>query len=283
LQNLQSLLYRLITAVSGVGEGLAAERNLARGGLGQIVIGDDRLSAEERVDIYANMYFYRLLDALKEDFPATNRVLGDDAFHNLVTGYLIDHPPTEPSIFYCGRYLSSFLRDHPLSAEHRYLADLAALERATVEVFHGEDAPTLDADAMRAIPTDDWPSLKLRLHPAVQILDVKWRVAELLRAVEEQREWAPAGSGAVKIVVSRRDNRVRYRELEQVEYRTIDAVGEAADAGVTFAEICEIVANDSEGAEVEPVATLNHLLARWLGDGMFSGIFSGGLTGNLPR
>jgi hypothetical protein len=269
LKDLESLLYRLITAVSGVGEGLAAERNLPSGGLGEIVVGDDRLSAEGRVDIYANMYFYRLLDALKEDFPATLKVLGDDAFHNLVTGYLIEHPPTEPSIFYCGRHLSSFLRDHPLSAEHPYLADLAALERSTVEVFHGADADMLDADAMRATAPDEWPALMLHLHPAVQILDVKWRVAGLLRAVEENREWAPAEAGVAKILVSRRDRRVLYRELEPIEYRAIEMAG----VGITFAEICDVIAADADkfdAGDVDQVATLNRLLARWLSDGIFA-------------
>ena len=103
LKELESLLYRLITAPSGVAEGLAAERDLGAGGLDAIVLGDDRLSAEARVDIYANMYFYRILDALKEDFPATLAVLGDDNFHNLVTGYLLEYPPTEPSISHCGQ------------------------------------------------------------------------------------------------------------------------------------------------------------------------------------
>jgi hypothetical protein len=232
------------------------------------VLGDDRLSAEERVDIYANMYFYRLLDALKEDFPATRKVLGDNGFHNLVTGYLLEHPPTEPSIFYCGRYLSSFLRDHPLSADRPYLADLAALERSTVEVFHGPDADTLDADAMRAIPPAEWPALKLALHPAVQILDVKWRVAGLLRAVEENREWVPAEAGIAKIIVSRRNRRVLYRELEPIEYRAMEAAG----VGVTFAEICDVIAADADNSnagEVDSVATLNRLLARWLSDGIF--------------
>jgi hypothetical protein len=36
-----------------------------------LVDGDERLSAVERVDIYADAYFYRLLDCLAEDFPAT--------------------------------------------------------------------------------------------------------------------------------------------------------------------------------------------------------------------
>ena len=153
LKELESLLYRLITALSGVAEGLAAERDLGAGGLDAIVLGDDRLSAEARVDIYANMYFYRILDALKEDFPATLAVLGDDNFHNLVTGYLLEYPPTEPSISDCGRYLADYLRDHPMREAAPFVADLAKLERAVVEVFSGPDNAALEPDVLRATRT----------------------------------------------------------------------------------------------------------------------------------
>ncbi|HYL58111.1 MAG TPA: DNA-binding domain-containing protein [Candidatus Acidoferrales bacterium] len=263
LEQLEGLLYRLITAVSGVGEGLASERSLPAGGLGAIVLGDERLSPEARVDIYANMYFYRLLDVLKEDFPATHAVLGDDNFHNLATGYLIEYPPTEPSVYHLGRHLADFLRDHPMRENAPFIVDLAALERATVEVFQAADACALDAESMRAIPGERWPAMKLATHPAVQILSLEWRVAELLRAVEDHREWTPAQAGAASVIVWRRDSRVFYRELEPVECRAL----QAALGGATFAEICELVAADSD--QQDPIGEINRLLARWLSDSIF--------------
>ncbi len=263
LKQLERLLYRLVTAPSGVGEGLAAESGLPAGGLGAIVRGDDRLSAEQRVDIYANMYFYRLLDVLKEDFPATLSVLGEDEFHNLATGYLLEYPPTEPSVLFCGRHLSDFLREHALKKDAPYIADLAALERAMVEVFHGPDAPVLEADQLRAISAEKWPRLRLRTHPALQILKLKWRVVELLRAVEERHEWKPAEAGVVEVIVWRRSARVFYRELEKAEERAIAAAHE----GARFAKIGDLVAADRDATR-DPVAELNRLLARWLGDGI---------------
>ena len=260
LKKLQSLLYRLITAPSGVAEGLAPERDLGVGGLGAIVLGDARLAAEARVDIYANMYFYRLLDALKEDFPATLAVLGDDNFHNLVTGYILEHPPTEPSLYYCGRYLADYLRDHPMREDAPFIADLAQLERASVEVFHGADASLLEPDALRTIAPADWPSLVLGIHPSAQILALDWRVLDLLSAVEENRPWQPADQGAVKVLAWRRNARVFYRYLESVE---ADAL-EAASRGATFAEICDVVTAHDDIQD--PVAAINRMLARWLSD-----------------
>ena len=264
LKNLENLLYRLITAPSGVAEGLAAERDLDAAALGAIVLGDNRLSAEARVDIYANMYFYRLRDALKEDFPATLAVLGDENFHNLVTGYLLEYPPAEPSISYCGRYLPTWLRDHPLRDGAPFIADLAALERAIVEVFHGPDAAALEPDALRAIAPADWPSLKLRIDPSAQILALDWRVSDLLRAVEEHRPWTPAQRAAVKVLVWRRNARVFHRDLEPAEADALDA----ASRNATFAEICERVAANPDIND--PAAAMNKMLARWLSDGLLT-------------
>ena len=264
LKDLQALLYRLITAPSGVAEGLAGERELSARGLDTIVLGDDRLSSEARVDIYANMYFYRILDALKEDFPVTRAVVGDDHFHNVVTGYLIEYPPTQPSLYYCGRYLAEYLRGHPIRERAPFVADVAALERAIVEAFQGRDATALTADALRAIAPEDWPAMKLSVQPSAQTLPLEWRVSELVRAVEEDKQWQPAERGAVKVIVWRRDMHVFHREIEQIEADALEAVAR----GATFAEICDVVASHSEIAD--PVAEMNRMLARWLSDGLLA-------------
>jgi hypothetical protein len=254
------MLYRLITAVSGVAEGLAAEHDLSAGGLDAIVLGDDRLSSDARVDIYANMYFYRILDALKEDFPATLAVLGPESFHNLVTGYILEHPPTDTSITNSGDHLADYLRDHPLRERAPFIADLAKLERATVEVFLGPDAPALQPDALRAVAVEDWPGMKLKLHPSAQILALDWRVSDLLRAVEEDRPWNPAEQGAIKVLVWRTNARVAHRDLDPTEANAL----EAAQCTATFAEICDIVATTA--GNQDPVAAMNQLLFRWLTD-----------------
>jgi hypothetical protein len=260
LRQLESLLYRLITAPSGVAEGLAAERDLDPAALDAIVHGDERLSAEARVDIYANMYFYRILDALKEDFPGTLAVLGADNFHNLVTGYLLEYPPTEPSITHCGSHLAAYLRDHPLREDAPFIADLAKLERATVEVFLGPDAAPLKPEALRAVAVSDWPAMKLKLHPSAQILTLDWQVSDLLRAVEEHRPWNPPNQHAVRVLVWRANARVSYRDLDRAE---ADAL-EAASGTATLAEVCDIVATTT--ADQDPVAAMNQMLSRWLSD-----------------
>jgi len=261
LREVQTLLYRLITTPEGATR-LSNERDPAPEEGEGLVRGDQRLSAIERVNIYADAYFYRLLDCLYEEFPATFAVVGSDNFAALVRDYLLACPPTEPSIFYAGRYLDSFLRNHPLAKRWPFISELARLERAILDVFHAADTSTLSDEAMRAIPSEQWPAIKFETHPAVEILRNEWRVADVLCAVESGRGWSQPAHQKTAVLVWRQDAQVNYRDLEDMETKALALLSE----GASFAAICEAIAALATGSDQVPL--IGRLLARWLGDGI---------------
>ena len=53
---------------------------------------NSRLTAFERLEIYNRQYWFRVLDALAEDFPALRAVVGGRAFEKLSIQYLTAHP-----------------------------------------------------------------------------------------------------------------------------------------------------------------------------------------------
>ncbi len=269
LKSVQSLLRRLIVAPSGAADGLRAESDLPPGGLDAVIRGDERLSAIERLDIYAGMYFYRLLDCLKEDYPATLAVVGATNFHNLVTGYLLAYPPSHPSVLYAGHHLADFLASHPLRDEWPFLADLARFERALIDVFHGPDAPALEADELRAAAPTDWPALELEIHPASELLALQWDVAKIVRAVEEGGHWPLPEREATSIFVWRKNCRCYYREIDSIEVVAIQALS----GGVSMAALCARVA-DATPAE-DPAALVFDFLERWIADGILMAPSSG--------
>jgi hypothetical protein len=256
LTNLQTLLYSCIAGALG------ATRSSDVGILPHVIRGDERLSARPRIEIYADAYFYRLLDCLKEDFPATLAVVGESAFRDLVVSYLAQHPPTEPSVFYVGRHLAEFLQGHHLEERWPFLAELARLERVIIEVFHGPDAKALTADDMRSVAPADWPGLFIRTLPAFRMLYGAWRVDDVLRAVETGTEWREPKPGPVTLVVWRPGTQVYYRQSEQPERAAL----EVASRGADFAAICEAFASHLD--DKEPAAAINQVLARWLVDGL---------------
>jgi hypothetical protein len=97
LSELQTSLYQLITNPERA-KRIGNDGEPHSGHAEALICDDSRLSASERMTIYANAYFYRLLDCLYEEFPATSAVVGSDNFVALVRDYLSAWPPTEPSI-----------------------------------------------------------------------------------------------------------------------------------------------------------------------------------------
>ena len=122
LKELQNLLSKLIAAPLGGAQPNDEQEHSLRD-IELAVRGDQRLCAAERINIYANAYYCRLLECLIEEFPATLAVVGFDNFADVVRDYLVCESPTQPSIFYVGRHLAGFLRDHRLAQRWPFIAD----------------------------------------------------------------------------------------------------------------------------------------------------------------
>ena len=187
LRRTQELFWRLITAPEGIGAGLKELTHsgsigpekldlLFSGGSGDEATGP---SAADRLDIYANMYFYRLLDTLKEDYPSVRAAVGDDRFHNLVTDYLLQYPSSHPSLRYLGEHLQRFLSRYALGREYPYLADLARLEWDRVEMFDAADATPVSREDLARLPQDRAGQARFTLVPACRVRRFDHDVAAL--------------------------------------------------------------------------------------------------------
>ena len=260
LQAVQALLYDLITAPAGVLAGLGA-RGLPPDALDAVIVGDGRLDAAARLDIYANMYFFRILDVLREEFPRTAGTLGAERFHDLVTDYLLAARPAHPSLREAGARLPGFLRTHACAAARPWLAELAALERTHRQLFDGPDAAPLTLEALRALTPEAFSTLAVRLIPAHRLLVHAFQVSQAWETPEAE----PPG-GEETLLVWRRDARVHHRVVSGAEAVML----RRAVAPATLAELCEVFAGARAGApddEAALVAEAFQILARGVDDG----------------
>src|SRR5215510_9594225 len=101
----------------------------------KVVEGRGQLGPAARIDIYAQMYYARLLDVLRGDFPRVATVLGYEQFDAVVRAYLAQHPSTHPSLRYLAHCFPTFLKDRPEAELFPFLSDLAQLEWARLTVF----------------------------------------------------------------------------------------------------------------------------------------------------
>jgi len=267
----QRRIWRWLTAPSGVRTALAEEGDPDGAGLAALVRGDARCPALARLEIYANAYFQRVHDALAEDYAALAAALGAGWFHDLVTAYLLAHPPAHPSLRFAGSELARFLDADPGAAPFRrrfpFAADLARLEWALSFAFDAADAEPLQREDLAAIPLAGWEQLALAIHPSVQTLRLAWPVPALREAFDAHGAGlvrAPASPESCAVIVWRRGERVFFRSAEPLELDLL----EAARAGARFGALCERAAREI-GAAGAPARAAGWL-AGWVGAGLLA-------------
>jgi hypothetical protein len=266
----QQLLAQLIRAPENVERTLAVDRagggTLARA-LDAVVRSDARMSAADRLEVYANAYFQRILEALREDYAALAAALGDDHFHNLVTGYLLVFPSRFPSMRDVGGRLARFIEQREEGKDIRerfpWAGALARLEWALVEAFDAADCEAARREDYVGLAPERFAGLRFELQPGAQRLAFDWPVVGLRRRYEREVPLALAELAATL------QHALVWRHEERVFYRQVDAAEAAALEGLTrglhFAELCGIAA-EHVGEEAAPGHTAAWL-ARWLEDG----------------
>ena len=151
-----------------------------------LVVESEQTSAQVRLGIYADAYRLRLAEVLESDFPTLRSYVGAEAFRSVAGNYIEACPPRHFSIRYYGARLAGFLREHAAYRRSPQLAEMAEFDWALGTAFDAPDSSVVGVEAVAGIPAEAWPGLSLRLHPSTQILDLRWNVPVLRRAVEEQ-------------------------------------------------------------------------------------------------
>lgn len=269
LLRLQRRFFSLITAPQGVAPGLRALAGQDPGiaPLHGWIEASDEAEAIVRLDVYADMYFFRLLDALQQDYPKLASRVGAVNFHNLVTDYLLVHPSRYASIRHIGRHLSAFLQGHALTATWPGLPDLAQLEWARGEVFDAAPATPLQAAELATIPPESWAELRLGVIPAVRILDMQFPEDAVWLAIDrgEPPPQAAGDAAPFSMVVFRSGLVAYHRRAAEGEAAALRALR----AGSSFGELCAALEAE-HGEAAAPIAF--SLLGRWLEEGLLCSV-----------
>jgi len=252
LAETQALFYEILTGADPV----APER------IDACFAGTPDLPAVERVAIYADMYLWRLVEALRETFPKLVRHLGDERFAALAEDYLRRNPSEHHDVGQVGRRLPAFLREYPDPARPD-LADLAELEWARHRVFFAPPAAPVGPEAFAGLDPEAFTRTGLRLSPALEVLVLDHPAAPLWRALEDGVPPEPPSTGPSAVAVWRSGFDVFHAPLSLDEAVAL----EGARSGDSLAKICAAFAD-----RADPAAAAHQALSSWLAEGWVVGV-----------
>lgn len=193
------------------------------------------LTSFERLEIYNRQYWFRVIAAVSEDFPALHVVLGQEKFDSLVLAYLRENPSTSFSLRNLGARLPAWLASYPEPAgpQHALAVDIARLEWAYIEAFDGASVVPLGCDDFAGLGKDS----TLRLQPHLQLLDLQYPVDEVVLAVRKLTPEIDIVSNAISgrrqasdvalpevtrssiyLAVHRFEDSVYYRRIDREEF-----------------------------------------------------------------
>jgi hypothetical protein len=166
-----------------------------------------KLPSAERIAVYQRAYFSRLVECLRDDYPALAHALGADEFEASCLEFIEAHPPTSASLNYYGAPLADFCATWrgPHAA---FASELARLEWAVVECIHADAERSLDARELGAISEQQWTLARLIASPAAKLLATRYPVHAYYRAFLDGENPAPPALEASTIAVCRRGDRV---------------------------------------------------------------------------
>lgn len=285
LDALQRWFQTVITHASGVEEGIRARDaqeviQTTPSEVEKVIRRSSRLAAIERLSIYANAYYARLLECLGGCFPVLKQAMGDEVFHGFAFEYLQHYPSHSYTLDHLGEHFSRYLQEtRPDPQEDEtgwpdFLIDLATLEWAIDKIFDSpgcEGQPMLTPEKLLAFPAERFAEARLSPVPGFQLLTFRYPVSAYYGAVRHAAEGETVpipAPGTERIAVFRRDFVVRRYSLHEAQHALLQKIVDGATVGESIsAATAKMDVDDDSLAGV-----LQNWFRVWSAEGFFAAV-----------
>ncbi len=205
---------------------------------------NDRRTSFERLQIYNQQYWFRIMGSLSEDFPGLRNLLGERKFEKLAVAYLHECPSESFTMRNLGARLEAWLRKHRqfIAGVERMAIDMVRLEWANIDAFDALDLPAMAPADSGKVNGDT----VFRLQPHLHLLECAYPVDKMLFRMKELearsetvsnavlkfpqktriRRSAHLRPGKVYLAVYRLQGRVYFQRLTRDAFALLTALGE---------------------------------------------------------
>ena len=285
LNLIQSWFQAVITQAGGA-EGAISSPDaqqlipVAPGEAETVIRRSSRLTAIERLSIYSNGYYARLLECLDGCYPVLKKTLGDDVFDSFAIEYLQQYPSHSYTLDLLGEHFSRFLQETRPDGNSGdsdwpdFLIDLATLEWTIGRVFDGpgtEGHGLLTPEVLQSFPAEQFAEAHLLPVASLKLLCFKYPVSAYYTAVRRaaEHESVPVPQQeAERVAVFRRDFVVRRYPLSEPQYALLQKLQAGAQVYEAIGVAAAMMSLDEESLAV----TLRSWFRFWSAQGFFASV-----------
>jgi len=239
-----------------------------------VVEPSSRLGSAERLAVYGNAYFARLIECLGEEFPATRYALGEETFDSFAREYIQHSPSSSYSLGFLGERFAQYLidtrpTDVPKPGWPDFLIDLAKVERTYAEVFDRpgpESVGTLKPEDLQAIPPERVSEIRFVPVPSLRLMEASFPVHEYVTAVRRDRAPEILVPAETLLVITRREFVVRRGIVSRAEFQLLRAIIDGNTLGQAIELATEVM---PAGSDDEFAANLSEWFQHWASAGWF--------------
>lgn len=135
--------------------------------------------ATKRFSVYRNNVAASLTEALEVTFPTVQKLVGEAFFKAMAGVFLRQHPPDSPLLMQYGTKMPDFLARFEPVIHLGYLPDVARIELALTQSYHGADVTAIEIEILQNIAPDALLLAKIQLAPSVHLIRSQWPAASL--------------------------------------------------------------------------------------------------------
>ncbi|MBP7847067.1 MAG: putative DNA-binding domain-containing protein [Burkholderiales bacterium] len=213
----------------------------------------------ERLAIYQDGYFYRLYNALVDNFPLLASIMYEDEFSQLITAYIRNYPSHERGLQFFGQQLPNFIRSYYLNNEFPYLSEVAALDVALLGASLVANQSVLQLESLTRLTERQLEQLALQFAANVTCLEFKYNIIELWSSGQLNTLDPVKLDSTQTILIWRKGLVNQYRVISNdLEQQVLKFVL----AGVNFNAFCEYL-NVNLAAHEEKIGLI---LQQWVSD-----------------
>ncbi|HEX9706446.1 MAG TPA: DNA-binding domain-containing protein, partial [Steroidobacteraceae bacterium] len=233
-----------------------------------VVLPSKALTSVERLELYAHMYYARLIEILEAEYPTTRQILGAHEFAVSCRKFIARNPSRSRTLNRLSEKFPDFLaRNLPRGHRNNLAADVARIERAMEDVFDERRAEPMTAAQFAAIGADQWERVRLSVNPALRLLTLRYPANDYMNAVRSGKKPRIPRPRKTFAIVYRRGYSVFRRDQAPEQFRLLAALA----SGRVLAAAVRASIGGRSGSADRLAAKLGAWFREWAAAGIFTG------------